>query len=147
MEIDKLTRWSYQRQFLGKQGTNALKVLKDIGGVYSWHPSASISLWNRLPGFDKNEFNELDEKRLAIRIPAMRLSNYMLDRENAPMVFAATVPGPSDLIGKNAIRKKAGMSTRSCIHHGKNRLLDECRRTKILIRNKRCLQKRSLVNC
>lgn len=96
METIKLSQWSYHRQFLGKQGTNAVRVLKEIAGVYSWHPSAPLSLWNRLSTFSKNVFNELDKKRSAIRIPAMRLSNYMLEQEKAPLIFAAMIPEPSN---------------------------------------------------
>lgn len=106
METSKLSHWSYHRQFLGKRGTNAVQVLKDIVGVYSWHPSGPLSLWNRLPTFSKNEFNELDEKRLSIRVPAMRLSNYMLEREIAPVVFAATVPQSSDPYWKKRYTQK-----------------------------------------
>ena len=94
--MNKLTHWSYHRQYLGKRGKNTIKVLKDIIGVYSWHPSAPLSLWNRIESFNKEKFNALDVKRLALRIPAMRLSNYMLEREMASCVFTATIPSPLD---------------------------------------------------
>lgn len=89
--MNKLTHWSYHRQYLGRRGKNAVQVLKDIVGVYSWHPSAPLSLWNRLPSFNKKKFNTLDQERLAIRVPAMRLSNYMLERGMAPLVFSAAI--------------------------------------------------------
>lgn len=94
--MNKLTHWSYRRQYLGKRGKNAAQVLKDIVGVYSWHPSAPLSLWNRITSFTKKDFNVLDEKRLAIRIPAMRLSNYMLEKDMAFRIFAAAIPAPSE---------------------------------------------------
>ncbi|NIR50511.1 winged helix DNA-binding domain-containing protein [candidate division KSB1 bacterium] len=92
----KFRHWSYHRQRLGKQGTNVQQVLKDIIGVYSSHPTAPLSLHARVKSLDEPAFYELDERRLAFRIPAMRLSIYMLPKDTAHLTFAATVPPASD---------------------------------------------------
>lgn len=88
--------WSHRRQCLGRQGGNAAQVLRDVIGVYSAHPSTPLSLAARLVAFDENDLYRLDEQRLALRIPAMRLSVYMVPRETAHLVFEATIPPASD---------------------------------------------------
>ena len=88
--------FSYHRQCFGKQGNNASKVLKDIIGVYSWHPSGPLSLLARVNGFKPNDFYELDAQKLAYRVPAMRLSNYMLPSETTFKIMSAVVPLPGD---------------------------------------------------
>ncbi|MCG8604603.1 winged helix DNA-binding domain-containing protein [bacterium] len=93
---EKLRAWSYHLQRLGKAGTRIETVLRDVIGVYSSHPSGPLSLYARLDSFSEQMFYDLDEQRLAFRVPAMRLSAYFLPRETAPLVVAATFPPPSD---------------------------------------------------
>lgn len=92
---EKITHWSYDRQRLGKHGNNLTQVLKDIIGVYSTHPSGPLSLYARVNSFKEDDFYNLDYKRLALRVPAMRLSVYMLNAETAHLAFNAVVPSPS----------------------------------------------------
>lgn len=88
--------WSYSRQRLGKQGREAAQVLRDIIGVYSAHPSAPLSLAARIASFGAKDLYHLDQERIALRIPAMRLSVYMVPKETAHLVLAAVVPPASD---------------------------------------------------
>ena len=92
----KLCHWSYYRQRLGRQADTMEQALKDIIGVYSWHPSAPVSLRARAKDFSEEAFYALDDNRIAYRIPAMRLSNYMIHKDDAHRVLAATVPAPND---------------------------------------------------
>jgi len=104
--INRFRYWSYNRQLLGKQGTNLNQVLKDIIGVYSSHPSAPLSLRARVRTFSEQAFYNLDNNKLAFRVPAMRLSAYMLSSENANLVFAATIPSASDPVWEKRYSQK-----------------------------------------
>lgn len=95
-DIVQQRSWSYFRQRLGKQGTDAAQVLRDIIGVYSAHPSAPLSLAARVASFGEKDLYRLDQERIALRIPAMRLSVYMVPKETAHLVLAAVVPPASD---------------------------------------------------
>ncbi len=90
----KLTHWSHHRQLLGKQASSFEQVLNSIIGVYSAHPTAALSLFARTQKFDEQTFYDLDEKRVAIRVPAMRQSVYWLPKEDTPMIMAATLDPP-----------------------------------------------------
>lgn len=93
---EKLTRWSHLRQLLGKQAKNPEQALSSIIGVYSAHPSAPLSLFARVQNFSEKAFFELDEKRLAYRVPAMRQSVYLLPKDFAHIAMAATLDAPDD---------------------------------------------------
>jgi hypothetical protein len=72
------------------------QVLRDIIGIYSSYPSALLSLYARVKSFSERAFFQLDENRLAFRVPAMRLSVYFLPRETAHLAFRATIPWVDD---------------------------------------------------
>lgn len=93
---EKLRHWSFFRQGLDRTETNIQQALKRVVAVYSTHPSGPLSLWARLKSFDSQVFQILDQQQLAVRMPAMRLSVHHIPVENAPYVFAATVPSKSD---------------------------------------------------
>lgn len=95
-DIIKFCHWSYKQQGLGKQGTDPLQTLKDIIAIYSWHPSAALSLHARLHSFSEADFYKLETDKAVLRMPAMRLSVHMLPRETAAYIFAATVPPATD---------------------------------------------------
>jgi hypothetical protein len=96
IDIDKLRLWSYNRQYLGKQGNEIQQVLSDIIGVYSNHPTAPLSLHARVKSMSAENFFHLDNKKKGLRIPAMRHSVYLLAAESALRIKAATVPPASD---------------------------------------------------
>jgi len=95
-DLEKFRHWSYHRQLLDKSGTSALDVLKKVIAVYSSHPSAPLSLFARLKSFNDRAFFQLEEKRSAWRLPAMRLSIFMLPTQTAHLALSATVPPPDD---------------------------------------------------
>ncbi|MFC2086852.1 DNA glycosylase AlkZ-like family protein [Bacteroidota bacterium] len=90
--LEKIRSWTYNRQLLGKQGNNLEEILDQIIGVYSSHPTAPLSLYARIKKFNAEEFYKLERNRLAFRIPAMRLSVYLLSRNNASQIYSAIIP-------------------------------------------------------
>jgi len=88
---NKITHWSHQRQLLGKKADNFEQVLNSIIGVYSSHPTAAISLYARTKTFDEQAFYDIDENKIAFRVPAMRQSVYWLPKDDAPTIMDATL--------------------------------------------------------
>lgn len=86
----RLRSWSYRRQRLGRAAPGPLEALREVGGVYSSHPTAPLSLLSRTRAFDAERFTGLESRREAVRLPAMRGSIFLLPAETAPRVFAAT---------------------------------------------------------
>jgi len=70
--------------------------LKDIIAVYSSHPTAPLSLQARVSGFTPQKFSLLEKQSLAVRIPAMRESVYLLPQETAFRIRSAALPLPGD---------------------------------------------------
>lgn len=99
--MEKLTAWSYYRQGLDKSNSDALKLLGQIVGVYSAHPSGPLSLWARVHHLKPKDFHALEQGKKTIRIPAMRLSAYMLPLDFAEKVFPAVVPPADDPVWVN----------------------------------------------
>ncbi|EAY24154.1 DNA glycosylase AlkZ-like family protein [Microscilla marina] len=91
----KLSQWSYQRQGLLRPDRSLIEALHKVVAVYSAHPSGPLSLWARVAHFDKQEFINLDQHQLAVRLPAMRLSNHQMPAATAPYLIAATLPAKS----------------------------------------------------
>ncbi len=88
---NKLTYWSHHRQLLEKQGSNFEQVLNSIIGVYSAHPTAALSLYARIKSFEEKAFYNIDENRIAFRVPAMRQSVYWLPKNDAATIMDATL--------------------------------------------------------
>lgn len=88
----KLSQWSYQRQGLLRPDVSLIEALTQVIGVYSAHPSGPLSLWARVKHFDPLAFANLDQQQLAVRVPAMRLSNHQIPADSAPCIVAATLP-------------------------------------------------------
>jgi hypothetical protein len=91
---EQARRWSYERQRLGRRAPDAGAALRAVVGVYSFHPSAPLSLRVRARAFDHESFRRLDAERRALRLPAMRGSIHLLPRATAHLAFRA-VPEPS----------------------------------------------------
>ena len=97
MEIEnKLAAWSHQRQKLGMKGETLIGVIRSIGGVYSWHPSACLSLRARVSNFNKEEFFELDKGRKVLRVPGMRGSVHLIESSIALQTMTAILPPADD---------------------------------------------------
>ncbi len=94
--IEKLRAWSFKRQHLDRREKSALKVLEDVVGVYSSHPSGPLSLYARTKSLTAESFLKLEEQLAVVRIPAMRLSVHVVPREYARHILTATVPAPDD---------------------------------------------------
>jgi hypothetical protein len=88
---NKTTHWSHHRQLLGKQAKNFEQILNSIIGVYSAHPTAAISLFARIQQFDEKAFYNIDENKIAYRVPSMRQSVYWLPKDDAPTIMDATL--------------------------------------------------------
>ncbi|MCC6174293.1 MAG: winged helix DNA-binding domain-containing protein [Chloroflexi bacterium] len=86
----RLRAWSYRRQLLGRTASDPQEALRRVVGVYSSHPTAPLALASRVDGLDAVRFADLERARAAIRLPAMRLSIFLLPTETAPYIFAAT---------------------------------------------------------
>jgi hypothetical protein len=87
---ERLRRWTYRRQGLGRAGNDPLQTLRSIVGVYSTHPTAPLVLLARCAALQPQSFRELEQQRQVVRLPAMRGSAFMLPRGTAARVFAAT---------------------------------------------------------
>jgi len=95
--LERARWWSYDRQRLGRRAPDAEAALRAVVGVYSSHPSASLSLRTRSQTFDHETFRRLDAERRALRLPAMRGSIHLLPRETAHLAFRAVPEPPSGL--------------------------------------------------
>jgi Winged helix DNA-binding domain len=82
--IDRLRAWTHQRQRLGDSAApDALTALRSVVGVYSAHPTAPLALAARTHGFSADAFRRLESERLAVRVPAMRASIFLVARADA----------------------------------------------------------------
>lgn len=86
----KLQAWGYQRQCLNRAVSSPAEALRNIIGVYSSHPTAPLALLSRSAAFDAIHLSEMEQRREAIRIPAMRQSIFLVPTEMAAQLFAAT---------------------------------------------------------
>jgi hypothetical protein len=88
--IGRLTSWSYQRQLLCRSGLAPLEALRAVVAVYSTHPTAPMSLLARCQRLTPTDFLALEERREAIRLPAMRSSGFLMPTDSAARIFSAT---------------------------------------------------------
>lgn len=88
--IQRLRAWSYRRQQLGRAAADVATALRGVVAVYSSHPTAPLALQGRSASFDADAFRDLEERRAALRIPAMRESIFLTSADTAPLLFAAT---------------------------------------------------------
>jgi hypothetical protein len=80
--------WTHRRQRLGRAAEGPAEALREVVGVYSSHPSAPLSLLRRSASIDADGFRELEERRQAVRIHAMRGSVHLVPAEFAARLFA-----------------------------------------------------------
>ena len=95
-DLKKIRGWSHHRQLLGHCGAGLPRILAAVVGVYSSHPSGPLSLRARARTFSAAAFHRLDEKRQALRVPAMRQSVYLLPAATARLAAGATILPPED---------------------------------------------------
>jgi hypothetical protein len=86
----RLRAWSYRRQQLGRIASDPAEALRSVVAVYSSHPTAPLALLSRTQALDAAGFVALEERREALRLPAMRQSIFYMPVDTAPRIFAAT---------------------------------------------------------
>src|SRR5436309_273211 len=90
VSVDRLRAWTYRRQRLGRAADAPHAALRDVVAVYSSHPTAPLALLSRSATFGVADLGALEERREALRLPAMRLSIFLMPTETAPRIVAAT---------------------------------------------------------
>jgi hypothetical protein len=95
--VERLRAWSYQRQRLGDPAATPREALRSVVGVYSAHPTAPLALAARTRRMTADDFRALDRKKQALRIPAMRLSIFLVPKSSTAKIFTALRP-PLDFI-------------------------------------------------
>lgn len=86
----RLRAWSYRRQQLCRAASRPDEALRGAVAVYSSHPTAPLALLARSQSFDATRFSAMEQRREAVRLPAMRQSIFLMPAETAPRIFAAT---------------------------------------------------------
>ena len=102
----RLQAWSYLRHQLARAASGPSEALRSVVAVYSSHPTAPLSLLSRSRSFDAQRFNEIEQRREVVRIPAMRRPIHLVPAEAAELIFAATrLPAEND----TKLLKNAGL--------------------------------------
>ncbi|MGZ4631191.1 MAG: DNA glycosylase AlkZ-like family protein [Actinomycetes bacterium] len=100
----RLRAWTHHRQRLGASAAvTPGEALRAVVGVYSAHPTAPLALAARARRMSAAAFRALESERLALRIPAMRGSIFLVPRDTAPRLFLPWVDLPA-LVGKRLAR-------------------------------------------
>ena len=86
----QLRTWTHRRQRLADPARTAEQALRSVIGVYSFHPTAPLALFARTASLTPARFRRLDDRKAALRVPAMRRSIFLLPRRTAARVFTAT---------------------------------------------------------
>jgi hypothetical protein len=68
--------------------------------VYSSHPSGPLSLLARSAPFTPDSFGALEQRRQALRLPAMRGSAFLVPADAAGRIFSATRWSPAQLAAR-----------------------------------------------
>lgn len=71
--------------------------------VYATHPTAPLSLWARSTSFTPARYRSLDRRRMALRVPGMRGTIFLVPREHTARVFTALRP-PASRIARSLRR-------------------------------------------
>lgn len=87
--LHQLRAWSYRRQRLGQAAADPIEALRNVVAVYSSHPTAPLALLARAP-LVAQRFVEMEQRREALRIPAMRTSIFLAPTATASRLFSAT---------------------------------------------------------
>ena len=88
--VSRLANWTHLRQQLNQAALKPIDALRQVLAVYSSHPTAPLSLLSRSKTLDASAFTDLEKQRLAVRIPAMRQSIFLVPRATAARMLAAT---------------------------------------------------------
>jgi hypothetical protein len=89
-DLEQIRWWSWRRQRLDRSCRGIDDCLRSIVGVYSANPQGALSLLARVPRLMQGMVEGAVDSRIALRLPAMRRTVWMLHVETAHMAFHAT---------------------------------------------------------
>ena len=89
-DLEQIRWWSWRRQRLDRTCRGIEDCLRSIVGVYSANPTAALSLLARVPRVMQGMVEGAIESKLAVRLPAMRRTVWMLLTDTAHLALAAT---------------------------------------------------------
>ena len=89
-DLEQIRWWSWRRQRLDRSCRGIDDCLRSIIGVYSANPQGALSLLARVPRLGQGMVEGAIESRIALRLPAMRRTVWMLHVDTAHMAFHAT---------------------------------------------------------
>jgi Winged helix DNA-binding domain len=88
-DLEQIRWWSWRRQRLDRSCRGIDDCLQSIVGVYGANPHGALSLLTRVPRVMPGMVDGAIDTRMAIRLPAMRRSVWMLHTETAHLAFHA----------------------------------------------------------
>ncbi len=86
----RITAFSFRRQRLDGSAATALEAVAAAIGVYAVNPSGPLSIRARARQVTPDEILALDRQHLVLRTRAMRTSAFLVPRETAGLIRAAT---------------------------------------------------------
>ncbi len=89
-DLEQIRWWSWRRQRLDRSCRGIDDCLSSIIGVYSANPQGALSLLARVPRLMQGMVEGAIDSRVALRLPAMRRTVWMLRTETAHLAFHAT---------------------------------------------------------
>lgn len=95
--------WSWRRQRLDRASKGMEDALRSVIAVPSAHPWGPLALLARVPRLLRGMWEGAIETRLAVRVPAMRRSIFLMPADTAPFAFrAAARDAPYKWLLRNA---------------------------------------------
>ena len=89
-DLEQIRWWSWRRQRLDRTCRGIDDCLRSIIGVYSANPHGALSLLARVPRLMQGMVDGAIDSKIALRLPAMRRTVWMLHVETAHLAFRAT---------------------------------------------------------
>ena len=89
-DLEQIRWWSWRRQRLDRSSRGIDDCLRSIVGVYSANPQGALSLLARVPRLGQGMVEGAVDSRIALRLPAMRRTVWMLHVDTAHLAFHAT---------------------------------------------------------
>lgn len=105
-DLEQIRWWSWRRQRLDRASRGIDDCLRSIIGVPSANPMGSLSLLARVPRLMQGMVDGAISSKIAVRLPAMRGTVWMLHAETAHMAMRATFAPP----GLRAMLKREGLT-------------------------------------
>lgn len=88
-DLERARWWSWRRQRLDRTCRGVDDCLRSIIGVYSANPHGSLSLLARVPRLMQGMVDGAVSSKIALRLPAMRKTVWLLHAETAHLAFHA----------------------------------------------------------